>query len=107
MGPGRGLDTEKTSAQKTKLWVSWELDPQKEQGRKTKKINDHETEIIIKQKRKIGVQSPHTCYPCTPFLQYRLYGDGQSTVDLGNKYVHMSTKTSSIYPCWLLVIRRV
>ena len=51
------MDTEKISAQKTELWVSWELDPQKGQGRKTRKINDHKTEIIIKRKRKrkIGV----------------------------------------------------
>ena len=52
IGPGRGLDTEKISAQKTELWVSWELDPQKGRGRKTWKINDHKAEIIIKRKRK-------------------------------------------------------
>ena len=31
IGPGRGLDTEKISAQKTELWVGWRLDRQRSQ----------------------------------------------------------------------------
>ena len=49
------MDTKKISAQKTELWVSWKLDPQRKRGRKTQIKNGHETEIIIKRKRKIGV----------------------------------------------------
>ena len=55
MGAGRGLDTEKRIAQKTELWVSWKLDPQRKGGRKTQIINGHETELIIKRKRKMKI----------------------------------------------------
>lgn len=35
------------------------------------------------------------------------FTSGVERMDLGNKYVHLSTKTSSMYPHWSLVIGRV